>query len=253
VKLLQEWATIIENTLSRIILTQQARESEQLRTAGLLGASLAHEIRNPLVTLKTIAQSASTRFNDPEFRRLLIELVPAEIERIEALVSGLMDLGRPQYPHFERIGLNEVVETSVKLVRPKALDESVGLSCVLDASPDEINADRASIRQIILNLVMNAIQAVTAMEGKRMVLVRTSSAADSVVLEVADNGPGMPSEVLERLFQPFTTSNKTSGIGLGLAITADLVKLHQGKIALVDGRDTGTTFRVTLPCQQPSS
>ena len=100
IKLLNEWTTIIENTLSRISITQQARESEQLRTAGLLGASLAHEIRNPLVTLKTIAQSAKTRFNDPEFRRLLIELVPTEIERIEGLVSGLMDLGRPAIPSF---------------------------------------------------------------------------------------------------------------------------------------------------------
>ncbi|HEY1849353.1 MAG TPA: ATP-binding protein [Opitutaceae bacterium] len=253
IKLLQEWATIIENTLSRISLTQQARESEQLRTAGLLGASLAHEIRNPLVTLKTIAQSASTRFNDPEFRRLLIELVPAEIERIEGLVSGLMDLGRPQYPHFEQIGLNDVVETSVKLVRPKALDESVGLNCALDARPDAIHADRASIRQIILNLVMNAIHAVTTIEGTREVIVRTSGGAGTVILEVADNGPGIPEEVRERLFQPFTTSNKTSGIGLGLAITADLVKLHQGKISLVDGQGVGTTFRVILPCQLPSS
>jgi signal transduction histidine kinase len=253
VKLLQEWATIIENTLSRISLTQQARESEQLRTAGLLGASLAHEIRNPLVTLKTIAQSASTRFNDPEFRRLLIELVPAEIERIEGLVSGLMDLGRPQYPHFEQIALNDVVETSVKLVRPKALDESVGLNCALDASPDSIHADRASIRQIILNLVMNAIHAVTSVEGDREVVVRTSGGVGTVVIEVADNGPGIPEEVRDRLFQPFTTSNKTSGIGLGLAITADLVKLHQGKISLVDGRGAGTTFRVILPCQLPSS
>ena len=104
-KALQEWAGTIENMLSRISLTQQARESEQLKTAGLLGASLAHEIRNPLVTLKTIAQSAKARYNDPEFRRLLIELVPAEIERIEGLVSGLMDLGRPQHPHFERVHL----------------------------------------------------------------------------------------------------------------------------------------------------
>jgi signal transduction histidine kinase len=253
VKLLQEWASVIENMLSRINLTQQARESEQLRTAGLLGASLAHEIRNPLVTLKTIAQSASTRYNDPEFRRMLIELVPAEIERIEGLVSGLMDLGRPQHPHFEHMRLNEVVETSVKLVRPKALDESVALNCSLDASPDEVNADRASIRQVILNLVMNAIEAVSAIEGRREVVVRTSAGSGSVVLEVADNGPGMPAEVRERLFQPFTTSNKTSGIGLGLAITADLVKLHHGQIALVDGGEVGTTFRVTLPCQQPSS
>src|ERR1019366_7500052 len=212
IRLLQEWATIIENTLSRISLTQQARESEQLKTAGLLGASLAHEIRNPLVTLKTLAQSARDRYNDPEFRRLLIELVPAEIERIEGLVSGLMDLGRPQLPHFESLRLNEVVETSVKLVRPKALDESVHLSCSLDANPDAINADRAYLRQIILNLVMNAIQAVAMIKDERRVIIRTMTDGGSVVLEVSDNGPGMPAEVRERLFQPFTTSNKTSGI-----------------------------------------
>jgi signal transduction histidine kinase len=100
---------------------------------------------------------------------------------------------------------------------------------------------------------MNAIEAVSAIEGRREVVVRTSAGSGSVVLEVADNGPGMPAEVRERLFQPFTTSNKTSGIGLGLAITADLVKLHHGQIALVDGGEVGTTFRVTLPCQQPSS
>ena len=253
IRLLQEWATIIENTLSRISLTQHARESEQLRTAGLLGASLAHEIRNSLVTLKTIAQSAKDRFKDPEFRRLLIELVPAEIERIEGLVSGLMDLGRPQQPHFESLRLNEVAETSVKLVRPKALDESVDLSCTLEAEPDEITADRAYIRQIILNLVMNAIQSVAVNEGERKVGVRTKAGIGSVVLEVTDNGPGVPDEVRERLFQPFTTSNKTSGIGLGLAITADLVRLHHGQIAFVDGGKVSTTFRVTLPCQQPLS
>jgi signal transduction histidine kinase len=253
VKVLQEWVRMIETTLSRISLTQQARESEQLRTAGLLGASLAHEIRNPLVTLKTIAQSASSRYNDPEFRRLLIELVPAEIERIEGLVSGLMDLGRPQHPHFEAVHLNEVVETSVKLVRPKALDEAVTLTCLLNAAPDLITADRASIRQVILNLVMNAIQAVAMIQGNRLVRVSTASDGGVVTLEVADNGPGMPEDVRGRLFQPFTTSNKTSGIGLGLAITADLVKLHRGSIALVERGDVGTVFRVTLPCQQPSS
>lgn len=253
IRLLQEWTTIIENILSRISLTQQARESEQLRTAGLLGASLAHEIRNPLVTLKTIAQSAKARYNDPEFRRLLIELVPTEIERIEGLVSGLMDLGRPQIPHFESIRLNEVVETSVKLVRPKALDESVDLSCTLEADPDDIIADRAFIRQIILNLVMNAIQSVASIDRDRKVAVWTRTGIESVVLEVTDNGPGVLPEVRERLFQPFTTSNKTSGIGLGLAITADLVKLHHGTIAFLEDGEARTTFQVTIPCRQPSS
>ena len=253
VKLLEGWTAVIESIFSRINFTEQARESEQLRTAGLLGASLAHEIRNPLVTLKTIAQSAKARYNDPEFRRLLIELVPTEIERIEGLVSGLMDLGRPQHPHFESLQLNEVVETSIKLVRPKALDESVMLECKLDEACVPVHGDRSSIRQIILNLVMNAIQAVEVVDGRREVVVRTIAGPSSVVLEIGDNGPGMPQEVRDRLFQPFTTSNKTSGMGLGLAITADLVRLHHGEITLVDGQEVGTTFRVTLPCQQPSS
>jgi signal transduction histidine kinase len=253
IKMLQEWIDLMEHTLSRISLTRQARESEQLKTAGLLGASLAHEIRNPLVALKTIAQSAKARYNDPEFKRLLIDLVPTEIERIERLVSGLMDLGRPQHPHFERMQLNEVVANSLKLVTPKALDDAVKLTCHLDATPDEITADRAAVRQVILNLVMNAIQAVSATAGPREVIVRTEAGAGTVVLEVADNGPGIPAEMRRKLFQPFATSNKTSGIGLGLAISADLVKLHNGQISLVERDNAGTTFRVTLPCQQPSS
>jgi signal transduction histidine kinase len=163
-----------------------------------------------------------------------------------------MDLGRPQHPHFERVHMNEIVETSVKLVQPKALDEAVNLVCELAANPDEIFADRASIRQVILNLVMNAIQAVEGLASKREVHVKTRAGDGQVVLEISDNGAGMPAEVRKRLFQPFTTSNKTSGIGLGLAITADLVKLHHGQIDLVEGRQSGTTFRVTLPCQQPS-
>jgi signal transduction histidine kinase len=108
------------------------------------------------------------------------------------------------------------------------------------------------MRQIILNLVMNAIQAVATIDGERRVVIRTKVGIGSVVLEVTDNGPGVPEEVRDRIFQPFTTSNKTSGIGLGLAITADLVKLHHGLIAFVAGGEVGTTFRVTLPCQQPS-
>jgi signal transduction histidine kinase len=99
---------------------------------------------------------------------------------------------------------------------------------------------------------MNAIQAVAENDGRREVRVHTLNGETTLVLEVSDNGPGMPEDMRERLFQPFTTSNKTSGMGLGLAITADLVKLHHGQIILVEGNDVGTTFRVTLPCQQPS-
>jgi signal transduction histidine kinase len=253
VQLLQEWSSVIEGAFSRAGLSQHARDAEQLVTAGLLGANLAHEIRNPLVTIKLIVQSAKDRFYEPDFRRLFIDIVPGELERIEGLVDGLLDLGRPRHPKFEPVRLNEIVANSLKLVQSKADKEKVTMTCALEAAPDELSADNASLRQVVLNLLMNAIEAVSPVEGNRAVALRTASDAKSVVLEVADNGPGVPLEVRQRLFRPFTTSNKTSGIGLGLAITAEIVRSHHGQIILLDDGRAGTTFRVTLPCQQPSS
>ena len=253
VQLLQEWSSVIEGAFTRAALSQHARDAEQLVTAGLLGANLAHEIRNPLVTIKLIVQSAKDRFYEPDFRRLFIDIVPGELERIEGLVDGLLDLGRPRHPKFERLRLNDIVANSLKLVQSKADKEKVALSSSLLAKPDELSADNASLRQVILNLLMNAIEAVSSVDWAREVSIRTAVGKDSIVLEVADNGPGVPLEVRQRLFRPFTTSNKTSGIGLGLAITAEIVRSHHGQIILLDDGRAGTTFRVTLPCQQPSS
>lgn len=253
VQLLQEWSSVIEGAFSRAALSQHARDAEQLVTAGLLGANLAHEIRNPLVTIKLIVQSAKDRFYEPDFRRLFIDIVPGELERIEGLVDGLLDLGKPRHPKFEPLKLNDIVANSLKLVQSKADKEKVTLSCSLDANPDEMSADNASLRQVILNLLMNAIEAVSSVDWGREVAIRTSRGTDSLVMDVADNGPGVPLEVRQRLFRPFTTSNKTSGIGLGLAITAEIVRSHHGQIVLLDDGRAGTTFRVTLPCQQPSS
>jgi signal transduction histidine kinase len=253
VQLLQEWSSVIEGAFTRAALSQHARDAEQLVTAGLLGANLAHEIRNPLVTIKLIVQSAKDRFYEPDFRRLFIDIVPGELERIEGLVDGLLDLGRPRHPKFERLRLNDIVANSLKLVQSKADKEKVALSSSLLAKSDELSADNASLRQVILNLLMNAIEAVSSVDWAREVAIRTSDGKGSIVLEVADNGPGVPLDVRQRLFRPFTTSNKTSGIGLGLAITAEIVRSHHGQIVLLDDGRVGTTFRVTLPCQQPSS
>ena len=253
VELMREWASIIEGALSRVALTQQARDSEQLATAGLLGASLAHEIRNPLVTIKSVVFAAKERFADPAFKRLLIDVMPGEIERIENLVEGLMDLGKPRLPHLEHIHLNAVIEDSVKLVWPKAKEQMVEVVCEMHARRDEVYADPSSLRQVVLNLTMNAISAVSEISGKREVTIRTSDGDNSLVLDVSDNGPGVPPEVRKTLFRPFTKSTKTSGIGLGLAICADIVRAHSGQIVLLDDDHSGATFRITFPCPSPSS
>ncbi len=252
IQFLKDSAVIIEGGLSRVLLAQQAREAEQLATAGLLGASLAHEIRNPLVTIKSLIFAAPSRFGEPEFQRLFVNVLPGEITRIEDLVSGLMDLGRPRHPKLELVHLNEVVESSLRLVLPKAKEKEVAIMQRLTALEDAVQADPASLRQLILNLVMNAIDAVSALPENREVIVTTEVRESGVVLEVGDNGLGLPKEAKRTLFRPFTQSSKTSGMGLGLAICADIVRAHHGTIVHLDGEGGGTIFRITLPANPES-
>jgi signal transduction histidine kinase len=252
IRALKEWAAIVEGACARSELTQRARHAEQLATAGRLGSALAHEIRNPLVSLKTIVELAKTRYNEPEYRRLLTDIVPPEIERMEVLVTGLMDLGKPRRPKFERVHLGDVVSTTGKLVEVKAHEHSVKIDYALAASGDELDADRAGLRQIILNLIMNAIQAVADQKEKREVRVVTKSEDHSVILEVSDNGPGIMPKIKKQLFRPYASS-KVNGMGLGLAVCEEIVRSHQGQIALVENGLPGATFRVVLPCRQLTS
>lgn len=252
IRALKEWAAIVEGACARSELTQRARHAEQLATAGRLGSALAHEIRNPLVSLKTIVELSKTRYDEPEYRRLLTDIVPPEIERIEVLVTGLMDLGKPRSPKFERLRFGDVVTTTGKLVALTAHEHSVEIAYALAASGDELDADRAGLRQIILNLVMNAIQAVTGQKEKREVRVVTRSEERSVILEVSDNGPGIAPKIKKQLFRPYASS-KVNGMGLGLAVCEEIVRSHGGQISLVENGLRGATFRVVLPCRQPTS
>jgi C4-dicarboxylate-specific signal transduction histidine kinase len=195
---------------------------------------------------------AKTRYNEPEYRRLLTDIVPPEIERMEVLVTGLMDLGKPRRPKFERVHLGDVVSTTGKLVEVKAHEHSVKIDYALAASGDELDADRAGLRQIILNLIMNAIQAVADQKEKREVRVVTKSEDHSVILEVSDNGPGIMPKIKKQLFRPYASS-KVNGMGLGLAVCEEIVRSHQGQIALVENGLPGATFRVVLPCRQLTS
>lgn len=248
VQQMREWATIVESCVWRTVLMQQARDAEQLATAGLLGASLAHEIRNPLVAIKSIVFLARDRYAEPDFRRILCDVVPGEISRIETLVTGLMELGKPRHPKMERLGLNEVVATSLNLVRAKAKDQDVKITEELMAAPDEVFADSGALRQVVINLVMNAIDAVAEQPaGSRWVKVATAQSGQVTRIEVSDSGPGVPEAARRTLFRPFTKSAKSVGMGLGLAICADIVRAHRGTIELVDIPTQGACFRVELP------
>jgi signal transduction histidine kinase len=253
VQQVQEIAEFMDNILARSRLSLQARQSEQLATIGLIGASLAHEIRNPLVSIKTFSSLLPTRFEDPEFRRRFASLIPAEVERIDSLTQQLLDLSNPRRHQMERLSLNSEILETIDLMLTRAGEARVALTSQLLACSDEIWADANAIRQVLINLLINAFQALENTEGDRLVQVRTRNSPNgSVILEVSDNGPGIPPDQRARLFHPFA-STKTKGMGLGLAVCADILHEHRATIIVPDIDRPGATFRITFPCPQPSS
>lgn len=259
VQRVQEIAEFMDNILARSRLTRQARQSEQLATIGLLGASLAHEIRNPLVSIKTFAHLLPTRFEDPEFRRRFRILIPAEVDRIDSLTQQLLDLSNPRRHQMDRLSLHAVVRETLDLMLTRAAEARVTLVSALNATTDTIWADASAIRQVLINLLINAIQAFEPREtvephesSRRVELHTRNSSGGGVILEVSDNGPGIPEDQRHRLFHPFA-STKTKGMGLGLAVCADILHEHKAAIIVPDIGRPGATFRITFPCPPPLS
>jgi len=253
VQQLQEIAEFMDNILARSRLTLQARQSEQLAVIGLVGASLAHEIRNPLVSIKTFAHLLPTRFADPDFRQRFNLLIPAEVDRIDNLTQQLLDLAHPRTHQFERISLHTIVRETFDLMQNNAQAAKVELGSNLAAQPDTIRADSGAVRQVLINLLINAFQALELQDSARRVEIRTRSMQNGgVILEVVDNGPGIPAEQRTRLFRPFA-STKTKGMGLGLAICADILREHGATINVPESAQPGATFRIQFPCPPPLS
>lgn len=253
VQQVQEMAEFMDNILARSRLSLQARQSEQLATIGLIGASLAHEIRNPLVSIKTFSHLLPSRFDDPEFRRRFALLIPAEVDRIDNLTQQLLDLSNPRRHQMELVSLHSIMQETTDLMLTRANEARVLISAELTAATDTIWADGGAIRQVLINLLINAFQAMENQDGARRVQLRSRNSPNgSVILEVSDNGPGIPPEQRSRLFHPFVSS-KTKGMGLGLAVCADILHEHRATIIVPDIGRPGATFRITFPCPPPSS
>ena len=244
-----ELATIMESALERAHFSAKVQHAEQLATVGLLGASLAHEIRNPLVSIKTFVQLLPTHHHDPAFRDKFFRLIGHEVDRIDRLTVQLLELASPRSYHAEKIDLHPVLRNSLELVVTKAEDRQIKFNSDFAASPDVVFSDASAAKQVMLNLCFNAIQAVENREGERWVRVSTRNTAEGLEMAVADSGPGIAPDIRARLFQPFQTT-KSSGFGLGLAICRDILANVNATITVdahVPGQ--GATFRVIFPCQ----
>jgi signal transduction histidine kinase len=242
-----EFADIAEAALSRVRLTMQAVQTEKLATLGMLGASLAHEIRNPLYAIRAFAELLPDNYDRTEFREQFARMVGTEVVRIDQLISQLMNLAAPRKLAAETIPLHEIVTEAIALVTPKARACGIELGASLLAKDDGVHADRSATKQVLLNLCLNAIQAQEKVPNNRgWVRIESADAVDGVELTVSDGGPGIPAALQGRLFEPFQTTTP-GGLGLGLSISREILARFGATLDVdPDQKKGGAVFRVAF-------
>lgn len=250
-----ELSAIIESALERAHFSSKVQHTEQLATVGLLGASLAHEVRNPLVSIKTFVQLLPTHYQDPVFREKFFRLIGDEVARIDQLTQQLLELSAPKTFRADWVEVNPIIRASVELVATKAFHRKIELRTQFDASPDRAYTDGGAAKQVIINLCFNAIQALETLPetSTRWIRISSRNVPNGIEIAVEDSGPGIAPEIRAKLFQPFQTT-KSKGFGLGLAICSDILA-NLGASITADPAEPGrgAAFRVVFPCHVPSS
>jgi signal transduction histidine kinase len=226
----------------------QMQRADRLASLGTLTAGLAHEIRNPLVAIKTFTQLLPERFDDSEFREHFLNVTAGEVDRISSLVTELLDFARPSQPKLNKEDLNQVVEKMLLLVDTESHKKNVQVVKKYYELLPPVVLDQEQIKQVLLNILLNAVDA-TPEDGTISVTtkpVKRNGSIDYVQIEISDTGKGIANEDLDKVFTPFYTT-KHEGSGLGLAISYQIIQEHQGTIEVESTKDKGTTFRINLP------
>ena len=212
---------------------------------GEVAAGVAHEVRTPLGILRSSAQILGRSLpNGNAGSRELVDMIVGEVDRLDRVVAGLLELARPHEPLIEPTALAPLVGRALDFVEGQAREKGVSIHRAFSADRSPARCDPEQIYQVALNLVVNALQILP--RGGQLT-ARTFAPQDGYVsFEVSDNGPGIPAELRERVFTPFFTMRE-GGTGLGLALVQRVVQTHQGTVTLHSTVGEGTTFRVELP------
>jgi len=224
-------------------LTAQLIRADRLAAMGELTAGVAHEVRNPLGVIRASVQLLDDAQVDHVRIHEAAEVIKQEIDRLDRVIKALLDFGRPSKPTLVQTDINSVLEDVVLFTNRFAKQHGVHIEEHFDDHLPEVLGDPDQLKQVFLNLVTNAVQAIGDSEGR--IVIETRSVGDYIETTVADDGPGISAHDLPKVFDPFFTK-RAEGTGLGLTIVHRIIDEHEGHIE-VDSSDAGTTFKVTLP------
>ena len=234
---------IFSDLTARKETQRRMAQAERLATLGELMAGVAHEVRNPLTAIRGYVQILRQQTSDLIHQEYL-SVVLKEIDSINNVIQQLLEFSRPRHSQWQQVSLNALVEETLVLVQTAGVQARVDFISELDNELNPINADRELLKQVLLNILINAVQAISA-RGK--IRIQTWQYSDSQqAISIEDNGCGIDLSLQKKIFDPFFTT-KASGTGLGLALSQRIINAHQGDIRVASLPGYGATFTLILP------
>ena len=245
----EEVLCLIRDVTDQKALQEQLIQSEKMSAIGQLVSGVAHELNNPLAGISAFAQLLLAEKRFPPDQRTAAETIYSEARRANRIVQNLLTFARQHKAEKGPTAINQVLDDTLELRGYELRVRGIDVRREYDEALPDTMGDAHQLQQVFLNLVTNAEQAMERMEGRQHRLtVRTRRAGDNIRIEVEDTGPGIPPNLLERIFNPFFTTKPTgSGTGLGLSISLGIVREHEGRIWAENGPQGGARFVIELP------
>jgi signal transduction histidine kinase len=224
-------------------LEEKYYESQKLAAIGQLSAGIAHEVRNPLSSIKMSLQILEKRMQPSGNDLKRFKIAQREVEHLEKLVSDVLIYAKPSDPQKEPFDMRSIIERALAMVEKSLKDKDIDVQKIYSEDIDIIFVDPSMIKQALINIFQNAID---AMEPKGKLMISLKNDEQSLVIEIDDNGSGIDEEDLPYVFNPFFTK-KNHGTGLGLTQVKKIIDQHNGEIEILSKKGEGTRFIITLP------
>jgi two-component system sensor histidine kinase HydH len=225
---------------------EQVKRADRLSAIGQLSASLAHEIRNPLASIDGATNLIESDQTPQEMRKASLAIIRKEVQRLNRLLTDLLDFARPRKPEFQAVHPGRLIDATIALVGHSAQQKGITLRKEEGVTLPAFECDPEQMKQVILNLTINAVQ---AMPGAGEIVLAARQRESSIVISVRDQGPGIDDEALDKIFNPFYTT-KDGGTGLGLSVVYQIVTQHGGVMTAERNREGGMTFALAIPLEQ---
>jgi signal transduction histidine kinase len=229
-----------------IMLREELQRSEKLKAVGTLAAGMAHEIKNPLTSIKTFTEYLSQKHTDRSFIDKFQKIVGSEVDKINGIVVQLLEFAKPKPLELKDVDMNGLIDDTLELLSNKLIKHRIDIEKSYCEPVPAIKGDIVQLKQVIINLVLNAVDSMKKTGGRIVLSTDEVSSPGKLLIKIEDTGCGIPKDGLAHIFDPFY-STKDTNTGLGLSVVHGIIKRHGGNITCESKIESGTRFTISLP------